>query len=37
MPFAKLARDKIPEIVKAKGIHSVNHIANDKDFENDLG
>ncbi len=36
MSYTKLVRDKIPEIVKAKGINPINHIADDKEFESAL-
>lgn len=36
MPYTKLVRDKIPEIIRARGINQVNHIADDNEFENAL-
>lgn len=36
MSYTKLVRDKIPEIMKAKGIDPINHIADDNEFENAL-
>jgi len=36
MSYKKLVRDKIPEILKAKGIKSINHIADDREFEEAL-
>ncbi|MCK5416768.1 nucleoside triphosphate pyrophosphohydrolase [Candidatus Parcubacteria bacterium] len=36
MSYYKLVRDKIPEIIEAKGINSINHIASDEEYENAL-
>ncbi len=36
MSYYKLVRDKIPEIIKAKGIKPINHVAGDEEFENAL-
>ncbi len=36
MSYTNLGRDKIPEIIKAKGINPINHIAGDDEFESAL-
>jgi predicted house-cleaning noncanonical NTP pyrophosphatase (MazG superfamily) len=36
MGYTKLIRDRVPEIMKSKGIISVNHIAGDDEYEKAL-
>ncbi|MCK4745314.1 nucleoside triphosphate pyrophosphohydrolase [Candidatus Parcubacteria bacterium] len=36
MSYYKLVRDKIPEIIEAKGINSISHIADNEEYESAL-